>query len=112
MGDLIHRTMTTGPRSFHCYAGTHGAVIDPRGEVNACEVLSERYGAMGDLREHDMDFQALWSSERAERVRSLVNNHPACRSCTHETMGYVPSLVFPPNRLGYLLGGRARRRAA
>jgi len=52
-----------------------------------------------------MDFGALWQSESAGRIRDLVNCHPACRACTHETMGLVPSLLFPPNALGHVFGG-------
>jgi len=94
-------TMHSGRRGFHCHAGVHGAMVDPEGEVNACEVLSEQKDtrSMGNLRDHDMDFGALWNSPRAARIRGCVNRHAACRACTHETMGYAPSLLFAPNRI-------------
>jgi radical SAM protein with 4Fe4S-binding SPASM domain len=118
VADAVHRTMESGERSFHCYAGVHGAVVDYKGDVSACEVLAEEHpcGIAGNLREHDMDFGALWNGASAARMRRLVNAHASCASCTHETMGLIPSLAFPPNRLGYVMGGRRprprRRRAA
>ena len=111
MGDAVSRTMESGERSFHCYAGLHGAVVDYRGDVSACEVLAEEHpcGTAGNLRDHDMDFGSLWNGAAAARMRRLVNSHGSCASCTHETMGLIPSLAFPPNRLGYVMGGRAPR---
>ncbi len=97
----VHRTMTTGQRSFRCHAGRHGAVVDPLGQVHACEALAEHaeVGTMGSLRSVGMDFNSLWSSAEADRVRSSVGRHHSCASCTHETMGYLPSLLFAGNRL-------------
>lgn len=96
----VSETMATGQRAFHCHAGTHGAWIDYKGDVHACEVLDEQDPAtrIGNLRDVGMDFRALWQGERADRARALVNRHPACASCTHETVGLLPSLAFPPNR--------------
>jgi radical SAM protein with 4Fe4S-binding SPASM domain len=101
MAQGVHRTMTTGTRSFHCHAGRHGAVVDQRGQVHACEALAEHaeVGTMGSLRRAGMDFSSLWRSPEASAVRRWVGRHPICTSCTHETMGYLPSLPFSGNRL-------------
>jgi MoaA/NifB/PqqE/SkfB family radical SAM enzyme len=90
----VERTRAAGARSFHCLAGVNGAVIDPLGRVQVCEALADEPLA---LRAHGMDFAALWRSPAAARARALVNHHPACRACTHETMGHAPSICFPPN---------------
>ncbi|MCC6523762.1 MAG: radical SAM protein [Polyangiaceae bacterium] len=97
----VTTTRATGRRSFHCLAGTHGALVDPVGQVQVCEQLAEQPGVgyLGNLREHGMDFGALWQSAEAARARALVNHHATCRDCTHETMGHATSLLFPPNRL-------------
>lgn len=110
----VHGTMLGGPRPFRCHAGLHGAVVEHDGRLGACEVLSEVEGggAIGDLREAGMDFGALWESERARAVRRLVGRHPACRRCTHETMGYLPSLLFSPNRPLLLAAATSPGRAA
>ena len=96
----VHRTMLTGRRSFRCRAGRRGAVIDPGGNVNICEVLAEDPDSarIGNLRDWNMDFRALWRCSEARRLRRLVHNHPACSACTHETMGYLPAMTASPRR--------------
>jgi MoaA/NifB/PqqE/SkfB family radical SAM enzyme len=112
----VARTQARGARSFHCWAGVHGAVIDPTGRVHVCEVLAEHADvpALGSLREVGMSLGALWNGEAARRALELVNQHPACAACTHETMGHAASLVFPPNWLWRKrrLAGRAGQQVA
>jgi radical SAM protein with 4Fe4S-binding SPASM domain len=114
MGEHVERTVRSGRRSFACRAGDHGAVVDYKGDVNVCEVLSEdpATGVIGNLRDYGMDFGALWRSEPAARMRARVGRHAACRACTHETVGILPSLPFATSLLGELVGAglRARRR--
>jgi MoaA/NifB/PqqE/SkfB family radical SAM enzyme len=95
----VEATRRTGRRSFHCWAGVHGALVGPAGHVHACEVLGEHpeVPALGSLRSVAMDLRALWDSPAAERACRSVNHHDACRACTHETMGHAVSLVYPPN---------------
>jgi len=97
----VHHTLTSGRRAFRCHAGRHGAVVDPAGRLHACEALAEHpeTGSMGKLPDLDMDFRTAWESSAARRVRRWVGRHDICRSCTHETMGYLPSLPFAGNRL-------------
>jgi radical SAM protein with 4Fe4S-binding SPASM domain len=107
MADAVHSTMLSKRRAFHCFAGTHGAIVDYKGDVSACEVLMEdpEHKRIGNLVDYDMNFGELWNSPEAQRTRRLVNCHRACQSCTHETMGLVPSLLFAPNKLGFVFGG-------
>ncbi|MBW2454400.1 MAG: radical SAM protein [Deltaproteobacteria bacterium] len=97
----VARTLTTGQRSFRCHAGRHGAVVDPCGRLHACEALAEHRetGTMGGLRNVGMDFGTAWRSGEATAARRWVGRHEICASCTHETMGYLPSLPFSGNRL-------------
>lgn len=102
--DLVHETLVTGRRSFTCHAGKHGAWVDYNGDVNVCEVFPDAKVSgeslkMGNLRDFGMDFLALWNSDVALEVKKLVNEHPACRACTHETEGFLPSLFFEPNEI-------------
>lgn len=100
----VEETRVSGSRSFHCWAGVNGALIDPVGMVQVCEVFPEHgLGQIGSLRDVEMDFGALWSSPRADAMRAHVNHHAACATCTHETMGHATSLPFSPN-LGRLAG--------
>ena len=98
--------MESGQRCFHCVSGLHNALVDYRGDVSTCEVLmdNDRNGTIGNLRDYDMDFARLWNGRAANHARAMVNRHEACEGCTHETMGYLPSLLFSPNRLGAVFG--------
>lgn len=99
------KTLKSGKREFLCYAGKHGSFIDFDGEVNVCEVFNDvtcnsKPITMGNLRDFDMDFQKLWNSEQALKVKQLVNRHKVCEQCTHETEGILPSIYFEPNFFG------------
>lgn len=65
------------PRMLPCEAGSANFFIDPYGEVYPCNGLEERYWmeSMGNIRETP-DFDTLWNSEQARRVRDLVRTCP------------------------------------
>jgi radical SAM protein with 4Fe4S-binding SPASM domain len=65
------------PRMLPCEAGSANFFIDPYGEVYPCNGLEERYWkeSMGNIREVG-DFDALWNSEQARKVRGLVRTCP------------------------------------
>ena len=66
-----------GKRMLPCEAGTANFFIEPYGDVYPCNGLEERYWkeSMGNIRDHD-SFEALWFSEQAQKVRSLVRTCP------------------------------------
>ncbi len=104
LNDYVYKTITTGKRSFLCYAGRHGAWVDYNGDVNVCEVFGNKELTgepltIGNLREYDMDFRKLWNSEKAIKIKQLVARHPVCINCTHETEGILPSIYFEPNSI-------------
>lgn len=65
-----------------CHAGSSSCYIDPEGDVYACMTYKEWSNRtdyrLGSLREAGLDFDALWTSERAEEVRRAVK---ACAGC-------------------------------
>lgn len=65
------------PRMLPCEAGSANFFIDPYGEVFPCNGLEDRYWkeSMGNVRT-TADFDTLWNSERAQRVRELVRTCP------------------------------------
>lgn len=65
------------PRMLPCEAGSANFFIDPYGEVLPCNGLEERYWkeSMGNIREA-ADFDSLWNSAQAQRVRELVRTCP------------------------------------
>jgi MoaA/NifB/PqqE/SkfB family radical SAM enzyme len=92
MHDLIAKTKETGAAQMKCYAGTAGAVIYDEGTLSSCENLE----AIGNLRDYDWNFQAIWNSPAMKARRK----HAASGCfCTHESNSYYPSLPFNPKHL-------------
>jgi MoaA/NifB/PqqE/SkfB family radical SAM enzyme len=92
MHDLIAKTKETGEAQMKCYAGTAGAVIYDEGTISSCENLE----AIGNLRDYDWNFQAVWNSPEMKARRK----HAASGCfCTHESNSYYPSLPFNPKHL-------------
>lgn len=64
-------------RMLPCEAGTVNFFIDPWGEVYPCNGMEDKYwkGSMGNIHKCK-DFESLWYSEQAERVRENVRKCP------------------------------------
>src|SRR5215204_5720074 len=92
MHGLIDRAQREQKAQMTCYAGTAGAVIYDEGTVSSCE----NKDAVGNLRDHDWNFQSLWRSEAMKARRKEVAD--GC-FCTHESNSYYPSLPFNPKHL-------------
>jgi len=69
-----------------------GGVIYDEGTVSSCENLDP----IGNLRDYDWNFWALWNSPEMKVRREHVKN--GC-FCTHESNCYYPSLAFNPKHL-------------
>jgi len=92
MHGLITKTQETQQAQLTCYAGTAGAVIYDEGTLSSCENLAP----IGNLRNHDWNFQGLWLSDAMKARRKHAAN--GC-FCTHESNCYYPSLPFNPKHL-------------
>ncbi len=92
MHGLITKTQETGAAQLTCYAGTAGAVIYDEGTLSSCENLAP----IGNLRDHDWNFQGIWLSDAMKARRKHAAN--GC-FCTHESNCYYPSLPFNPRHL-------------
>ena len=92
MHGLITKTQEEQKAQMKCYAGTAGGVIYDEGTVSSCENLSP----IGNLRDHDWDFQKLWLSLAMKERRKKAAD--GC-FCTHESNSYYPSLPFNPGHL-------------
>ncbi len=92
MHGLIDKTQQEQKAQLTCYAGTAGAVIYDEGTVSSCENLD----AVGNLRDHEWNFQSLWRSEAMKARRKKAAD--GC-FCTHESNCYYPSLPFNPKHL-------------
>ncbi|MFN2578636.1 MAG: radical SAM protein [Pyrinomonadaceae bacterium] len=92
MHGLITKTQETQQAQLTCYAGTAGAVIYDEGTISSCENLAP----IGNLRDHDWNFQGIWLSPEMKARRKHAAN--GC-FCTHESNCYYPSLPFNPKHL-------------
>jgi len=92
MHGLITKTQETQQAQLTCYAGTAGAVIYDEGTLSSCENLAP----IGNLRDHNWDFQGLWLSDAMKARRKQAAD--GC-FCTHESNCYYPSLPFNPKHL-------------
>jgi MoaA/NifB/PqqE/SkfB family radical SAM enzyme len=54
-----------------CYGGITNAHLNPYGQVWPCAVLGYDQ-PMGNVRDFNYDFQALWNSEQAKQVRAYI----------------------------------------
>ena len=65
------------PRLLPCEAGMVNFFVEPNGDVYPCNGLEKKYWQekMGNIRETP-DFQELWASEQAQKVRSMVRKCP------------------------------------
>jgi MoaA/NifB/PqqE/SkfB family radical SAM enzyme len=92
MHELIARTEERHAAQLRCFAGTTGGVIYDEGTVSSCENLDP----IGNLRDYDWDFWALWNSPELNARRAQIKQ--GCY-CTHESNCYYPSLAFNPKHL-------------
>ena len=65
------------PRLLPCEAGIINFFLEPNGDIYPCNGLEKKYWKekMGNIRENP-DFQTIWTSMQAEKVRSMVRRCP------------------------------------
>lgn len=98
MHGIVDRVGRGGGFELPCYASRLSVVISERGRVRPCEILDED---LGDLREHGLDFQRIWQSERADRMRFEILDK-RCK-CTHEC-NLTTNILFNPRALPSVAG--------
>ena len=67
--DLVKRTLVEKRQIIPCLAGIASAQIAPNGDVWPCCIRAE---SVGNLREHDYDFRATWTTARARELRRSI----------------------------------------
>lgn len=70
--DYVITEMREKRRLIPCYAGQVSAQISPWGDVWPCCILAYK-ADMGNLRDYDFDFNKLWRSEQASKIRQQVH---------------------------------------
>jgi len=68
---LAAQIVREGRQVVPCYAGISNVHLDPYGELWACCTLGHEK-PLGDLRSAGFDFDRVWHSEQARRVRQFI----------------------------------------
>lgn len=116
--DLVKRTLVEQRQVIPCMAGVASAQIAPNGDVWSCCIRAE---SMGNLRLHNYDFRAVWSSERAEQLRRSIKAGecycPLANAAYTNMLCHVPTLAAVGLRIASTgvksaFAGKAGSRAA
>ena len=102
---MAREYLQTGERSIPCWAGLASTQIAPDGDVWFCCIRAE---PVGNLRDADFDFAAVWSSDEAQRLRRSVAAGEC--ACPLANAAYTNMLCHTPTMLR-VLGRRFRRGA-
>ena len=81
--DINLKTLCRKTQVIPCLAGRHHGVIAANGDVSFCEMEPP----IGNLREHDLDFDKVWHSNRADRLRKSIQGKECF--CTHECVQLI-----------------------
>lgn len=94
---LTYESLKRKRKFLPCFAGRLNIVISEEGIIYPCELL---HSPMGDLRKEKFDFNKVWNSEKAKRVRDEVKR--CSIKCTHET-NVITNATFSFRAYFYLL---------
>lgn len=88
---LIAKVVRENKYQIPCYAGVLGAAIFANGDVYPCELHTDL--ALGNLRDYNFDFKAIWKNEKAEKARAVIQ----CGKCfcTYECFLTI-NILFNP----------------
>lgn len=92
--NLAVRILKERRQVIPCYAGISNAHMTPYGDIWPCCTLGYDK-SMGNLREFDYHFPALWNSARAKEVRQYIRQGNC--SCPLANQTYSNILMHPPS---------------
>lgn len=67
--EIVKRTLREHRQVIPCLAGVASAQIAPNGDVWTCCIRAQ---SMGNLRDHNYDFGAVWKTARASQLRRSI----------------------------------------
>ena len=97
--DLAIQILKTRQQALPCYAGISNAHMTPYGDVWACCTLGYDK-SMGNLRDFDYDFKALWNSDTAKALRADIKAGKC--HCPLANQTYSNMLMHGPSLLRVL----------
>lgn len=94
--DIAIRILKEKRQVIPCYAGISNVHMSPYGDIWPCCTLGYDR-SMGNLRDYDLDFKALWNSSRARDVRAFIRRGechcPLANQAYSNILMHIPSLV-------------------
>jgi MoaA/NifB/PqqE/SkfB family radical SAM enzyme len=90
--ELAARILEEKRQVIDCYAGWASAHIAPDGHVWGCCVRAE---SMGNVRDHEYDFRAVWKGPQADEFRRSVRAHEC--ACPLANASYTNLLLDAPS---------------
>jgi len=96
---LAIRILRENRQVIPCYGGISNAHMTPYGDIWACCTLGYDR-PMGNLREYEYDFPALWQSRQAVRVRNFIRKRNCACPLANQT--YSNMLMHTPSLLRVL----------
>ncbi len=88
--EMVKQFLARPEQIIPCYAGVVSAQIAPDGHVWPCCIRAD---SMGNLREHDYDFNAVWNSAKAAEIRRSIKKKEC--ACPLANAGYTNMLLHP-----------------
>jgi len=92
--DLVGRIVTEERQVIPCYGGVSNGHLSSHGEMWPCCVLGDDK-SLGNLRDHDYDFAAVWNSPRATEVRASIRRGEC--ACPLANQAYSNILCHTPS---------------
>ena len=92
--ELVKRTLREHRQVIPCMAGVASAQIAPNGDVWTCCIRAE---SMGNLRDYDYDFGAVWRTAKANELRRSIKAKecycPLANAAYTNMLTHVPTLA-------------------
>jgi len=95
---MIAKVVRENTYQIPCYAGVLGAAIFSNGDVYPCELRTDL--KLGNLRDYNFDFKAIWKTEKAQEARRLIRDEKCF--CTYECF-LTLNILFNPFMLPRVL---------
>ena len=101
---IISRILRRNVYQTACYAGVLSGVLYASGDVYPCELLDRK---IGNLRDYNMDFMALWNSPQATEIIKHIKQTRCF--CIHPC-NFTVNILFNARYIPRLLAGAVRLR--
>jgi len=92
--EMVKKYLLNPTQIIPCYAGVVSAQISPDGHVWPCCIRAD---SMGNLRDHNYNFEAVWNSASANEIRCSIKSKEC--ACPLANAGYTNLLLHPSSMI-------------